>query len=254
MTFDASTFTPGDRLVLARVMASTATTQTLTIASETETISATVISNGSPTWPDLLTNTYSVIPVGVMTLPPRDATSGTFDLDITATALTLDDLYFAPLDGELTLLDVSGTYDGHDVEVVELSSASTGSPVPTIRVGLADGTYMTDLEPGRVLAWGQHQATRVRSRSRPSLTAARPLTFRVAPTLGGSCDPGGLHRRRPLGLVTTVSDLVLETGSGSTRSAARRRRRSPTTSRLCSVLAGLPRERPRSSRSAAWRF
>ncbi|WP_300680765.1 hypothetical protein [Nocardioides sp.] len=148
----------GDYMAYASVYAPTATTYTATLAGPDGTASTRLVASTVPIWPTIATGTYTIVPIGVVSV--REATGGTVTMTLTGSgAMRIDDLYLTSLDGQVTLLDTSGTYDGHNVELVRLDAADAGHTTPRIWFGTADGSYMIQAPGSAILGFDQHAGT-----------------------------------------------------------------------------------------------
>lgn len=159
-TFDRADIHADTYRLLARIRATTSETRTVTVSTDGESQSTSVVASVPATWPSLNVNEWRIIPLGEIRLPAREATSGTFSVLVAASAagLQIDDLYLFSTSGELTILDTSDTYDGHAVERVELRAASTDSATRQVWFGTADAGYLTKItDASTIHSAEQHQ-------------------------------------------------------------------------------------------------
>jgi hypothetical protein len=92
-------------------------------------------------WPQLNTNTWTIIPIGMLRLPPADLLQDpgaqiTIYVAKGSTAITLDDLFLCNADvGQASLVLTS--YTGNSFSAVRLDAATIGSPQALCYVGAA---------------------------------------------------------------------------------------------------------------------
>jgi hypothetical protein len=193
-TFPASKLLPGNYLVFARIKAPSAVTADMlsfrAYANSATTVSPypsdppvtgwktapfTAVASGA-VWPQVNTNTWTMIPLGMLRLPPAslqdNAANITINIAKGTTAVTLDDLFLCNADVSQVSLMVTSN-GGGSYSTVRLDAATVTSPQALAWVGAAPGTnlYTSGTFDSTTDSWasgGSVTATLARTTSSPT--------------------------------------------------------------------------------------
>jgi hypothetical protein len=174
-SFPTSSLLTGNYMVYARVRSATAGNNVLSFRAATHPSSgdnmydprtgyktAPINFVGSATtWPSVQTNTWAIVPIGMLRLPPADVasdTAATIVFEILRSALgsvDLDDVFFCNADVGQASLVVTATAAG-SYSAVRLDAATVANPAPRVWVGVANGTLIADVT--RWVSGEQHTA------------------------------------------------------------------------------------------------